>query len=84
MAHELKHKDSNSTVKDFFVDLEMGQTDLWLLFTFMLNHPKSLLQFFPIYKTKTRGWSYDTSLIIFYLLIAIFLITIIYISVKFV
>lgn len=83
LTHELKHDNDNTFIKDFAIDMEVGQTNLWLLFKFMLNNPKSFIQFVPIYKTKSRGWSYDSNLLIFYVLLFIFIATIIYISYKF-
>lgn len=51
LAHELQHtKAQGFSKEDFILDISPTSVSYWSLFKFMCLHPKSFLQFAPIYK----------------------------------
>lgn len=73
LRHEIRHTNNNRfNKKDFIHDLSTpDQVSLGKMLKFMFKHPASLVQFLPLYKTKTRGWVMDINLIIIYSILAL-------------
>ena len=61
LRHELGHTDKEFSKEDVLLDLTPGKINYWMLFKFMCIHPKTFLQFAPIYR-KDREWIYDINL----------------------
>lgn len=61
LIHEARHsRDDGLTKHDLMHDLTIGeQIGTFELMKFMIKHPKSLIQFSPVYYSKTRGLVYD-------------------------
>ena len=74
LDHEMEHDSEGYTFKDFRIDFGGSKVNTLELIGFMFRHPKSLVQFLPLYRTKSRGWFFDQSLIYLYG-ITIFLIS---------
>jgi len=66
LDHELGHKDTNTFKQDMAHDLtpvnSLRQKDVFL---FMLKHPRTLTQFFPIYwSSKRKQLVYDLNMLL--------------------
>ncbi len=68
LKHEIKHTSNpNLNKHDFIHDLSSQERiRTWDLMRFMFRHPKSLIQFLPVYYTKERGIIKDKNLIVIY------------------
>lgn len=85
LAHELGHETTDFTLDDLKYDLvSSNKVSQWGVLKFMFHHPKAILQFFPIYWTKKRGFVYDINLSIFYLFVLSILGITIFLGVKFI
>ena len=73
ISHEVKHTNRKKLNKqDFIHDLTTThQISQWQMMKFIVRHPFSLVQFFPIYYTKRRGWLLDVNLVVIYSILAI-------------
>jgi hypothetical protein len=67
LAHEMSHtSDSGFTKKDLILDLSENRISNSELMKFIIKHPRSLVQFSPIYK-KYGIFYYDINMIIIWL-----------------
>ena len=82
LAHELSHTDEKKfNKKDLIIDLSENRISNTELIKFMIRHPKSLVQFSPIYKRQGQYY-YDTNMIIvWFFTIALISLTV-FISIK--
>lgn len=69
LKHELEHSDDEGFTKyDFYHDLSATKDiDKLALLHFITRHPKSLVQFLPLYYSKRRGWIFDMNMTLIYL-----------------
>lgn len=72
LIHELGHTKDNSFIVDLKHDLTPRINSNEMI-KFMLTHPKSLTQLFPIYFTKKRGFVYDINLSLIYIVALLFI-----------
>tara|TARA_R100001530_G_scaffold112862_2_gene79848 strand:+ start:9023 stop:9397 length:375 start_codon:yes stop_codon:yes gene_type:complete len=78
LEHEFAHTNKNISIQDFKLDFLMPQAIHYKqLFKFMIKHPKSFTQFFPLYWSKRRGIVFDFNMGVMYLImISVFVGTI--------
>ena len=74
LNHELSHSDKKFSKSDLMLDLSESKVSTWGMIQFIVQNPRSLTQFLPIYWTKDYGLVYDLNLILIYGVI-VFLIT---------
>ena len=84
LGHEFEHTDKLFSFHDFKIDLlsssNINNIDLlW----FIKNHPKSAVQFMPLWYSKRNGFYYDINMIIAYSVFAIPIILATAIGIKF-
>lgn len=77
IQHEVKHTNrQNLNKKDFLHDLTtQDQISQWQMMKFIVRHPLSLVQFMPLYYTRSKGWIMDKNLVIIYSILT-FIITV--------
>jgi hypothetical protein len=64
LEHELSHTNKEGfTKEDLIVDLKPTKVNNWRMFKFIINNPKSLLQFMPVY-LKEGTIFYDLNMIV--------------------
>ena len=77
LKHELSHTNEKGfTAKDFSLDMD-NSISTYQIIRFMFNHPKSVLQFRPFYRSKGI-WYYDINMIITWSLFLIIILTTLY------
>ena len=81
LAHEFKHEDGGFTFNDLKLDLTQ-RINIWQLSKFMIKHPKSFLQFAPIYYSRKKGFVWDMNLILFYIFLIILVLIGFYLSIR--
>lgn len=64
LDHELSHTNIKGfTKKDLVIDIGESNVSNWELLKFMIKHPKSLVQLFPIYKNEKTIF-YDVNMLL--------------------
>jgi hypothetical protein len=71
LKHELGHRKNKSFTADLKHDLNPRVNPSEMI-KFMLTHPKSLTQLFPVYFTKKKGFVYDINLSLIYIVALLF------------
>lgn len=71
LRHELSHSnDGKYRFKDFNADfLQRQNIKRWDLYSFMLKRPKTWIQFLPFYYQPSKGFVYDISRILVWLVV---------------
>lgn len=80
LTHEYSHSNKVISKQDFKVDFIESNSNSLEVIRFMLKHPKSFTQLFPIYYSKERGFVYDINLIILYTILTLITTITAYIS----
>ena len=68
LQHEFQHTDKLFTLHDLNHDLKNDGHEVDKIL-FMVKHPKTWIQFLPLYWTKSKGFVYDINLSIFWFFI---------------
>ncbi len=76
LMHEARHTNNQKMNRtDLMNDLtSLNQLNMIEMVKFMVRHPFSIVQIFPIYWTKTGGWSYDEVSILYWGLLSVVII----------
>jgi len=69
LRHERRHTDKMFSLEDLKMDLSSSNIKTSSIILFMLRHPKSLTQILPFYWTYKKGFVYDLSLILAYIVL---------------
>lgn len=66
LGHEMDHTEEFFTTHDLMIDLSPKGVSNKEMLIFMVQNPKSLIQFLPFFHHKRYGWTYDLNLCLTY------------------